>query len=344
MTRTTIPDVPEHVYVDRESIIDPDLPIVDAHHHLFDLPGNRYLDEEMLRDATSGHNIVATVYCETQAFVRQNGPVEFRPLGEVEFANGVGAKYASGRYGALRMCAGIVGFADLTLGTRVGALLDRCAAAAPERYRGVRQVTIDYPDERPFRYIVTHRPPAGILENPEFYVGLAEVAKRGLTFDAAVFNPSLSKVAHIADRFPDLNIVLNHMGTAVGVDMTPQEREDVFRSWAKDLRSLAKRPNVRCKIGGLGMPMWGLGFDRDDGPAEFTELAEKWAPFVLTAVEAFGPDRCMMEGNFPPDRRSASYVSAWNALKYITSGFSSHEKALLFHRTAIDTYRLDMNI
>lgn len=327
-----------------EPILDPDLPIIDAHHHLFDLPGNRYLAEDLLSDAQAGHNIVATVYCEAQVFKRQHGPELLRPVGEVEFANGTGAMHASGVYGSVQLCAGIIGHANLTFGSRVGELLDLCMQVAPDRFRGVRHVTIEYPDDRPFRYVMTYKPPAGLLENPAFELGLAELERRGLTFDAAIFNPSLPKICALADKFPNLPIVLNHMGTAVGVDMTPDEKAEVFRKWRKDVRELAQRPNVKCKIGGLGMPMWGFRFEEREAAVGHVELAEAWGPFVHTAVEAFGPDRCMMESNFPPDGRSCGYVPLWNALKYLTRSYSAAERAKLFHDTALSTYRLDLRI
>lgn len=325
-----------------EPILDPNLAIIDAHHHLFDLPGNRYMADDLLEDASGGHRIVATVYCEAQIFTRAHGPEVLRPLGEVEFANGVGAVHASGRYGDARLCAGIVGHANLTLGARIGELLDRCMAAAPDRYRGIRHVTLDYPDDRPFRYVMTYKPPAGILDHLDFDAGLAEVEKRGLSYDAAIFNPSLTKIAAIADRFPNLAIVLNHMGTAMGIEMDAAERADVFRRWSADLRELSRRANVRCKVGGLGMPMWGFRFEEREEPLGYRELAEVWAPYVHTAIEAFTPARCMMESNFPPDGRSCGYIPLWNALKHVTRDYSDDERRLLFSQTAQETYRLDL--
>jgi L-fuconolactonase len=327
-----------------EPILDPDLSIVDAHHHLFDLPGARYMPDDLVRDATAGHKVVATVYCEAQAFTRKGGPEWLRPLGEVEFANGVGAVHAGGSDGAPRLCAGIVGHADLRFGARVGELLDRCMAAAPDRFRGVRQVTLEYPDERPFRFIMTHRPPSGVLDHPEFLRGLAEVERRGLVFDAAIFDPSLPRIAELADRFPYLPVVLNHMGTAVGVGMDAHEKTTVFERWRHSLRALAERPNVRCKIGGLGIPMWGFGFEERDRTIGYQELADAWRPFVETAIEAFGAGRCMMESNYPPDSRSCGYVPLWNALKHVTRDCSAEDRRRLFHDTAVETYRLDLEL
>ena len=163
-----------------EPILDPDLPIIDSHHHLFDLPNNRYMVDDFLADVNAGHRIVASIYCETQAFARKSGPEWMRPIGEVEFANGIGAMTATGVYGPCHVCAGIIGHANLTFGSKVGELLDRCLEVAPERFRGVRHVTIDYPDDRPFKYVMTYKPPAGVMDTTEFPLGLAEVEKRGL--------------------------------------------------------------------------------------------------------------------------------------------------------------------
>src|SRR3954462_8991181 len=99
-----------------EDIIDPARPIVDPHHHLWDRGGLRYLIEEMVADIASGHNVIATVYVEARSMYRAKGPEALRPVGEVEFVNGVTAMSASGGYGPAQLCAGIVGHANLLLG------------------------------------------------------------------------------------------------------------------------------------------------------------------------------------------------------------------------------------
>lgn len=325
-----------------EPILDPGLPIVDAHFHLFDLPNNRYMLPEYLADVQAGHNIVASVYCETQSFSRKTGPEWLRPLGEVEFANGVAAMAASGIYGPCLVNAGIIGHANMTFGARIGELLDRCMATAPDRFRGVRHVTLDYPDERPFRFIMTHRPPPGILETPGFPLALAELDKRGLTYDAAVYDPSLPRITRYADQFPNLTFVLNHVGIPIGLDMNAEEKRQLFRRWSADLRTLAERPNVRCKISGLGMPILGFGFETHPGPVGSEQLAAVWKPFVEAAIEAFGVERCLLASNFPPDGRSSGYVPVWNAYKRILAGCSADEKAALFAGNAARVYRLDI--
>jgi len=178
-------------------------------------------------------------------------------VGEVEFANGIAAMAASGVYGKCRVAAGIIGHANMTLGTQIGELLDRCMEIAPNRFKGVRHVTLDYPDDRPFKFIMTYRPPAGLLETKGFPLALAELGKRKLTFDAAIYDPSLPRLIELVDLFPGLTFVLNHMGIAIGIDMTAEQKAEVFRTWSANLRKLAERPSVTCKIGELGMPNWG---------------------------------------------------------------------------------------
>jgi L-fuconolactonase len=326
----------------QEAILDPDLTIVDAHHHLFDLPNNRYMLDDFLADTRAGHKVVASVFCETQSFSKKDGPEWMRPLNEVEVANGIGALAATGIYGECQVCAGIIGHANLTFGAKIGDLLDRCMTVAPDRFRGVRHVTVEYPDERPFRYIMTYKPPAGILDSPGFPAGLAELSKRRLTFDAAIYDPSLPKLTAMIDRFQDLAFVLDHMGVAVGVDMDVAEKAEVFNRWRSGLRELARRPNAVCKIGGLGMPVWGFGFETRPEEIGYLELANAWRPFVETTIEVFGADRCIMESNFPPDGRSCGYVPLWNALKHITRGASVEEKAALFAGNASRVYRLQV--
>jgi predicted TIM-barrel fold metal-dependent hydrolase len=324
-----------------EPILDPDLPIIDSHHHLFERPGVRYLHEEYLADAHAGHKVLASVYLEIMAMARKDGPEFMRPLGEVEFANGVGAIGANGQYGPCRVAAGIVGHADLRLGDQIAELLDRCISAAPDRFRGIRQVTIEHPTEAPYRYI-TNRPPAGVMKAPGFHAGFVQLARRGLTFDAAVFHPQIPQIGRLAAAFPDTTIVLNHCGSVMAMDLGEAERAETFGTWSGSMRELARHDNVVVKIGGFGLPFWDFGFMVRDNPVGYLELAAAWKPYVETTVEAFGAKRCMMESNFPIDGRSCGFVPLWNALKHITRGCSAEDRAALFHGTAMRVYRLDV--
>lgn len=325
-----------------EPIQDPDLPIVDAHHHLHDKPGERYLLDDYLADANSGHRIIGTVYVETLAFARATGPELMRALGEVEFANGIGAIGASGHYGNCRVCAGIVGYADLRLGDEVGRLLDACMAVAPDRYRGIRQVTLEHPSDAYLRYVL-RKPDTGILSHPNFEQGLGQVAKRDLVFDTCIFYNQIPEISRYADRFPNLRVVLNHIGFPINIDLRPDEYQEMLATWKSNLANLAKRENVAVKIGGLGMPWMGFEFEKRKDVVSSEELARAWRPLIETTVEIFGTKRAMMESNMPLDGRTCGFVPLWNALKLSVSGASASEKADLFHRTAIDTYRLDLS-
>jgi L-fuconolactonase len=325
-----------------EAILDPDLPIIDSHHHLFDRPALRYLLNDYLADIGAGHRITGSVYVETQAFIRPDGPELLRPLGEVEFANGVAAMSASGIYGECRVCAAIVGYADLRLGDAIAELLDRALAIAPDRLRGIRQVTIEDPTGKSYRYMM-QPPPRGIMSSAGFRPAFRQLAARGLAFDAAVFDHQLPDIGNLADAFPETTIVLNHMGLAMALDLDAQGRAQVFGRWRAALYDVARRPNVVCKVGGLGMPVWGFGLETRSDSIGYSELASAWKPYVETAIEAFGPERCMMESNFPPDRQTCGYATLWNALKHIVRGCSADEKAALFHDTAARVYRIDLS-
>ena len=201
--------------------------------------------------------------------------------------------------------------------------------------------TIGGPSEIPYRYI-THAPPRGIMKSPGFRRGFAHLAPRGLSFDAAIFHHQLPEIADLADAFPNTSIVLNHMGIAMALEADADGRSEVFRTWRVALQDLARRPNVTCKIGGLGMPFWGFGFESRLEPIGYSELAAAWAPYVECAIEAFGVDRCMMESNFPPDGRSCGFVPLWNALKYIVRRYEPNEKKALFSETAACVYRIKL--
>ena len=325
-----------------EAILEPDLPIIDAHHHLFDRPGARYMLEEFLADATLGHDIQASVFVESHAFFREHGPEHLKPVGETEVAMDLALAARALPGNGVRVNAAIVAFADLTLGALVGETLDAHRAVAGERFRGIRQVALFHEDPTPRQFMFAP-PPAGLMQVPAFLEGFAELDRRGLSFDAAVFHTQLDDVAALADRFPDARIVLNHMGFAMGMGCDALARQEVFSDWRAALGRLSARPNVLLKVGGLGMPFWGFGLNEAEGSVDSETLAAAWRPYVETGIELFGADRCMMESNFPADGHSCGYVPLWNALKRITAGCSAAEKALLYSGTAARTYGIELS-
>jgi L-fuconolactonase len=323
----------------REEIIEPELPIVDPHHHLVDRPETgRYLLPELLADTASGHNITATVYLEWLSMYRMAGPVELRPVGEIEFANGVAAMAASGTYGKTRVCAGIVGYADLALGPPVEKVLEAMIAAGGGRFRGIRFITASHPDQAIWGSPIIR--PAGLLMDSRVRQGFARLAPLGLTFDAWMYHTQLGDLVDLARVFPETHIVLDHVGGPIGLGPYAGKRDQVFAEWSRKIRELAACPNVHVKLGGLGMRMFGFTHHTGELPPSSEELGAAWRPYIETCITAFGPERAMFESNFPVDKGSCSYMALWNAFKRITAGYSGAEKAALFAGTATKFYRL----
>ena len=321
----------------KEEILEPALPIADPHHHLWDQPGRRYLLDELLSDTGSGHNVVATVFVECMSMYRADGPEAMRPVGETEFVNGVAAMSASGRYGRTRAAAGIVSFADLTLGDRVGAVLDAHIAASP-RFRGIRHAAgWDASDQ--VRNSHT-KPPPGLLGDARFREAFRELGRRGLSFDAWLYHTQIPELTSLAQAFPDTTIILDHFGGPLGIGPYENRRAEIFASWKGAIADLARCPNVVAKLGGLVMPLNGFGFHRRERPATSSELVEATRDWYLHAIDCFGPRRCMFESNFPVDKASCSYHVLWNAFKRLAAGFGAGDKAALFHDTAVRVYRL----
>jgi L-fuconolactonase len=322
-----------------EEIIEPERPIVDAHHHIWDRPGWRYLFDDLRADLNSGHNVVATVYLEAAAMHRADGPEHLRPVGETEFANGVAAMSASGTYGPGRVCAGIVGHADLRLGERVQAVLEAHLSAGGGRFRGIRHVSAWDPDVN--LVAPANPPPPGLLLDAAFREGFARLGPLGLSFDAWLYHRQIDDLAALARAFPDTPVVLDHVGGALGVRAYAGRRDEVFAEWARSMRGLAGCPNAYVKIGGMGMKVFGFDFHERPRPPSSEALAAAWRPYVETCVEAFGAARCMFESNFPVDKGSYTYAAYWNACKRLTRGASAAERERLFRGTAAELYRLE---
>ena len=322
----------------RERILDPSLPIVDAHHHLWDRPGSRYLLEELLRDTGSGHNVRATVYVQARSMYRAEGPEELRSLGETEFANSVAAQSASGLYGPTRACAGIIGMVDLMLGDGVAPILERHVRAGGDRFRGVRNQTAWHASPEINSNPVPPRP--GLLSEPGFRRGAARLAEYGLSLDVWAYHTQLGEVLDLARALPSLTLVLDHCGGPLGAGPYRARRAEVFAEWSGGMRLLAGCPNVVVKLGGLGMAVNGFDFEIGNLPPSSAQLVAAWHPYLETCVEAFGTARCMFESNFPVDKGSYGYAVLWNAFKRFAAAASAEEKAALFSGTAISTYRL----
>ncbi|MGV6874305.1 amidohydrolase family protein [Pseudochelatococcus sp. B33] len=332
-----LPIRPDWLATRNEPALEPGQALIDAHHHLFDRPGNRYLLDDLLEDLGAGHRVVGTVFVQARAAYRTAGPEALRPVGETEFAREAGEAAAS--RGAPGVAAAIVGFADLTLGDAVRPVLEAHVRAAGGRFRGIRHVLAWDHDVRLLNpaYPTTE----DMMDSPAFRAGLAQLAAMGLGFDAWLHQHQIPRLAALAGRMPDLPIVLDHCGGVLGAGLYEGRRDEGFASWSKAIRDLAARPNVTMKIGGLGMGLSGFGFDRAPRAPSSQELAAAWRPWVETCIDAFGAARCMFESNFPADKASYGYVVGWNAMKRLAAGATLSEKADLFWRSAARFYRID---
>jgi predicted TIM-barrel fold metal-dependent hydrolase len=324
-----------------EAIIDPTRRIVDPHHHLWDRGGLRYMIEDIAGDIGSGHNVVATVYVDCRSMYRAAGPEAFRPVGEVEFANGVAAMAASGGYGKALICAGIVSHVNLLLGDDARAVLEAEIAAGGGRFRGIRHSSAWDADPDVAHMYATR--PKGLLLDPAFRKGFACLAPLGLSFDAWLFHPQLNEFVDLARAFPDTPICLDHCGGPVGIGSYAGRREEIFPLWKASIQQAATCENVVVKLGGLAMCLLGYDFHLRLRPPSSEEAAAAWRPYIETCIEAFGPDRCMFESNFPPDKGQCSYQVIFNAFKRLAAQYSEAEKSALFSQTATDFYRLKLD-
>lgn len=326
-----------------EDVLDPDLPICDPHHHLWDFPSGRYLLQDLLEDigpgdGIGGHKVESTVFVECTAFYRAHGPEAMRVVGETEFAAGVAAMAESGRYGPVQACEAIVGRADLTLGLEVDAVLKAHIAAGGGRFRGVRHAA-GWDASESVRNSHTDPTPHLYLE-PKFREGFARLAANGLSFEAWQYHTQLGDLLDLARAFPETPIMLDHVGGPLGIGPYAGRRDEVFAHWRAAILDLGRCPNVWVKLGGLGMATCGFGHHRRPVLPGSAELAEAWRPYIETCIEAFGPERGLFESNFPVDKVSCSYLALWNAFKRIASGASASEKAQLFRDNARAFYRM----
>lgn len=321
-----------------EAPIEPERPIIDPHHHLWERPKARYLFHDLLADVSAGHNIRATVYIQCRSMHRADGPPELQPVGEVEFAAGAAAMAESGHYGDCRICAGIVGCADLTLGDDVGRVLDALEAGANGRLRGIRFPMAKSSDPAIVGSVTD--PPEGLMRAESVAAAARAMGRRGLVLDTWSFQTQLKDLALLASRAPDTVIVVDHVGGVLGIGGFKGRRAEAFPEWRADMAALAAMPNTRVKLGGLAMHTCGFGFETAALPPGSEALAAAWRPYVETCIELWGVERAMFESNFPVDKGQVGYTNLWNAFFRLSAGASEAEKDRLFRGTAAETYRL----
>ena len=325
-----------------EPTLEPELPICDPHHHFWDLrlervPYQRYLLDELNADIYSGHNVRSTVFIEARSMYRSDGPEELRSVGEVEFVQGLAAASASGVYGPTRAAAAIIGNADLRMGDRVEPVLEALQAASPNRFRGVRRSASwdPHPD-------VDSRAEEGLLANEGFRAGARVLARMGMSLENTLYFHQLPELVDFANAIPELTIVLNHIGGLYRVGPYANRDSEVMPEWRAGVAAVAQCPNVFLKLGGVGQPRYGFDWHTWENPIGSEELAEGLSPLMNYCIEQFGPERCMFESNFPPDKVSSSYNVLFNAFKRLSKDYSASERAALFQDTAAKVYRIDV--
>ena len=323
-----------------EPALEPELPICDPHHHLWEFRPEpvhyqRYLLPDLAEDLNSGHNVRSTVFIEVKARYRTAGPEEMRPLGEVEFVEGLATESASGKYGRTQVAAAIIGYADLKLGERVTPVLEAMQAASPDRFRGVRHSVGWDPSPE-----LVNRDIQGVLASDNYRAGARVLAGMGLRLENSLYHPQLAELAAFAMVVPDLTIILNHIGGLVRVGSYANRDDEVLPAWRRGIAAVAACPNIIIKLGGVGQRRFGFDWHERAKPIGSAELAEALSPLMQYCIEQFGPDRCMFESNFPVDKVSYSYTVVYNAFKRLSTGYSAAERAAMFHDTAARVYRI----
>lgn len=319
----------------REPIVDPDRAIVDPHHHLWRRPGNEYLLDDLWADTESGHRIERTVFVECRAGYRESGPEHLRPVGETEFVRRIAE--ASAADSGKATIAAIVAHADLTR-DRLDEVLDAHAAAGGGLFRGIRHAGAR--DPHPEALTIPGRGAEGLYGRADFRAGVRRLGERALSYDTWHYHHQNAAFADLAEAVPGTTLILDHFGTPLGVGPYAERREEIFAAWRRDITRIAACPDVVAKLGGLAMPDNGFGWDRAAAPPTSDEFVAAQERYYLHTIDAFGPERCMFESNFPVDKRSLSYAVLYNGLKKIAARFTAAEQDAMFRGTATRVYRL----
>jgi predicted TIM-barrel fold metal-dependent hydrolase len=238
--------------------------------------------------------------------------------------------------------AAIVAHADLALGDAVVPVLEGHKNAS-ETVRGIRHMLATHPNKGVMDF--AHAPE--VSRTAAFRLGMEQLGKHGLTFDAWAFSHQLNEVAELAAAVPQVETVLCHCGTPVGyagefqgVGVSQRERDLIASQWRDGISAVAAQPNVSVKLSGLLMPVVGFGYEDADKKPDKNELVDRLGPLVRHCIDAFGPQRCMVASNFPVDRVSASYGAVFDAMVELTASDGAQAQAAMFAGTAARFYRI----
>jgi len=329
--------------ITKEEIIEPSIPICDPHHHYWDArvertPYGRYLLHELLDDIND-HNVTSTVFIEARAMYNADVEKNYKPVGEVEFVEGLSAASASGLYGKSRASSSIIGHANLNLGNNVEPVLESLLEASPRRFKGIRHI-VAWDNDKAVDSIPVYNLEEQ-MTTKKFIDGAKILSKMGLTFDSWMYFHQLPQLVNLAKEVPDLPIVVDHVGGVLLVGEYANKKEEVLKEWEKNISDLSKCPNVEIKLGGLGMPITGHDWHLRKNPVGSDQLANQMKYFLDYCIEKFGPERGMFESNFPVDKVSFSYNVLYNAFKKYSKKYSKTERAAMFHDNAIRFYKVE---
>lgn len=295
----------------------PDVAIVDAHHHLWDLRHSYPWLQDQSRDFElhGDDSALRRDYLESD-LVGDAAPIRLVSTVAVEAAAGDPrreAEWLQEQASTKRLPGAIVA------GVRLEAL---DVSETLEYYaelpnvRGVRQILCWHLEPG-----YTYNARGDLMTDPAWLNGFNRLSSLGLSFDLQIYPSQIPEAAHLAAAHPGVEIILNHAGMPI------DRSEDGLLAWRAGLRRLAAHPNVSVKISGLGMTdhLW---------------TVDSMRPIVHAAIETFGPDRCMFASNFPVDSLYGSYGALYAAYDELVRDFAERERADLFALTAVRKYRL----
>lgn len=325
-----------------EDPILPNFPIIDPHHHLWDVGFGRYYIEELLEDInSSGHNIEATVYIMSSSNTKiyaKDGLKEFKPLTEIEFATSEGKRADLIPDNKVKVNASIVGSVDLTFGSKLEPVLEKAINISEGRLKGIRMLLASHTDPRISSGAV--KSDLGLMLHPNFIDGAKCIQNADLSLDFWIYHTQLNEMEKIARALPDLTIILNHVGGPIHLGEYEGKQAVTHREWRSAMIRLSRIPNINVKLGGLGMAVNGAKFHNDKIPPNSVQLSDVWKPWIYETIDMFGFDRCMFESNFPVDKGSCSYGALWNAFKILATDMSDDEKNKLFSKNAARIYKI----
>ena len=325
-----------------EDPILPNIPIIDPHHHLWDVGFGRYYIEELLEDInSSGHNILSTVYIMSSSNTKiysKDGLEEFKPLTEIEFATSEGKRADLIPNNRVKVNASIVGSVDLTYGNKLKPVLEKAVNISEGRLKGIRMLLASHTDPRISSGAV--KSDLGLMLHPNFIDGAKCIQDANLSLDFWIYHTQLNEMEKIARALPDLIIILNHIGGPIHLGEYEGKQAATHREWRSAMMRLSRIPNINVKLGGLGMAVNGAKFHNSKFPPNSVQLSDVWKPWIYETIDMFGFDRCMFESNFPVDKGSCSYGALWNAFKILAKDMSDDEINKLFSKNAAKIYKI----